>query len=544
MSRHLANPTVSRPFAQTAPVLLAELPQTVTVPCPRVMIAAPHGRSGKTVVTLGLLRAFSLRGVDAQPFKKGPDFIDPGWHSLACHRTSRNLDSFFMTPDQIRTVLGDVSAGSQISLLEAAMGFFDGTDCEGTSSAAEIAKITKTPVILVLDVTRMTRTAAAVVMGCQHFDPDVEIVGVIANRVRGQRQELLLREVIEGYCQIPLLGCVPSSTVVDIPDRHLGLISSTEVAAIDRHLDSIAKHIASHVDLDAVLAMSATAQPLTYLRDCTWQGTRKIMAATARAATAQTATAARALQAAPAPQLLLERPAPASVKEPLVARPADNAGMPLGRACIGVLRDQAFSFYYPENLQALRDLGADLVFVDALHDRALPKNINALYIGGGFPEIFAAELEANEEFRNSVSDFALSGAPIWAECGGLMYLALSLEHQGKHYSMVGALPIETRMEAKRQAHGYSVLKVDAENPWFAVGACIKGHEFHHSAVVNADSGLRYIFMAGNRRGIANAADGICQKGIVASYTHVNAFASPCWAERFVEHARRGVVSRL
>ena len=333
---------------------------------PRVMVAAPHGRSGKTVLTLGLLRALRRQGCAVQPFKKGADFIDPGWHTVAAGRTSRNLDRYFMEPDQIRAVVREASAGADACVIEAAMGLYDGLDAEGSTSSAEIAKITDTPVILVLDVTRMTRTAGALVLGCCAFDPDVRIAGVILNRVRGARQRGLITEVIERTCGIPVVGAVPADARLDVPDRHLGLVTSGETDGRERLLDGIADVVEEWVDLDAVRAVAAGAGEL-----------------------------------------------PGAMPETLHAD--DAAEAPGARATIAVVRDEVFPFYYPENLAALERAGARLAFVRSLEDDALPPDADGLYVGGGFPEVFAAQLHANEGLRRSVRERAAHGLPVYAE---------------------------------------------------------------------------------------------------------------------------------
>jgi cobyrinic acid a,c-diamide synthase len=453
------------------------------------MLAAPSGRSGKTVLALGLLRAYRRQNLAAQPFKKGPDFIDPGWHSLAAGRRSRNLDAFFMNGSQLTTVLRTCAGDADISIIEGAMGLFDGLGAQDANSTAAVAKILRTPVILVLDVRRMTRTAAALVMGCQHFDPELKIAGVILNRVgSGRRHQQTLRESIETCCHIPVIGAVPTDARLEIPDRHLGLISSTEDAGAEKLLDTAADIIAEHVDLEALRALAGAGAPL--------------------------------LKSAPA------SPPPYPV--------AAGAARPR----LAIIRDEAFCFYYEENLEALRAAGAELVFADSLRDRALPADIDALYIGGGFPEVFAARLTANTGFRASVRSQAEAGLPIYAECGGLMYLARSLAYNGAAWPMTGVLPLDTTMEAKRQAHGYTILVAAGHNPWFTAGERLLGHEFHHSRIINKDPAAGAVFHNQRGCGVDGAADGVRYKNVIAAYTHVNALASPAWAPALVAQAAR------
>lgn len=457
---------------------------------PRVMIAAPHGRSGKTVLTLGLLRAFEQRGVAVQPFKKGPDYIDTGWHTRAARRESRNLDCFFMEPAVLRAVLGTASDGARLGIIEGAMGLFDGLDLEGSCSSAEVAKLTATPVVLVVDVTRMTRTVAAVVLGCMQFDPAVQVAGVILNRVQGARQENLARQAVERFCGIPVLGAVPKDGRLSIPDRHLGLLSSTEAAACDGVLDGIAQAVSGQVDLDALLRIADAAPPLDVPQ-------------------------ASALPLAAGP------------------RPAAQGAAPR----IAVVRDRAFCFYYPENLRALEAAGAELVFADSLEDAALPAAIDGVLIGGGFPEVFAERLQANEGFRASVRECVERGVPVHAECGGLMYLGRRLHRAGASFEMAGAMGFDSVMEERRQGHGYAVVEAGEGHPWLAAGTVMRGHEHHHSRVVDLDPDLRLVCACRRGHGVVPGQDGLCYRNAVAGYTHLNALAAPAWAPAFVEAAR-------
>lgn len=467
---------------------------------PRVMIAAPHGRSGKTVLTLGLLRALRQQGVDVRPFKKGCDFIDPGWHALAAGATSRNLDRYFMEPDQVRDVMVENSVGADMCVVEAAMGLYDGLDVEGSCSSAEIAKLTATPVILVIDVTRMTRTAAALVMGCCAFDPDVRIAGVILNKVRGQRQRELVTQAIERYCDVPVVGSVPQDAGMDVPDRHLGLVTGAETRGREELLDGIAEVVARHVDLDAVRFIARCAGPMPGAAE------------SARAAAGGT--------------------------RPAAAGRASEADRPGGQAVVAVMRDEAFSFYYPENLIALERAGARLVYASSLADAALPPDVDGLYIGGGFPEEHAARLQGNEGMRASVREGAERGMPIYAECGGLMYLGRHLSFRGETYDMAGALEFDTVMHEKQQAHGYALAVVREPGSWLPVGTVLKGHEHHHSQVIDLDPTLPLACEMQRGRGVTGERDGLCRKGIVAGYLHVNAIASPAWAPSFVQAAAR------
>jgi cobyrinic acid a,c-diamide synthase len=432
-----------------------------------------------------------------QAYKKGPDFIDTGWHSVATARQSRNLDSFFMSPDQICQVVATSSQDARLSIIEGAMGLYDGLDIHGSSSSAEIAKITRTPIVLVLDVTRMTRTAAAVILGCQLFDPAVRVAGVILNRVRSARQESLLREAVARYCGIPVIGALPVNDRLIIPSRHLGLLSSTEANECEQILESLADIVAAAVDLEALLDLADGVVDLP--------------------------VTARPPAATP----------PSASSLALGARPRVSTQ----RVRIAVVRDEAFCFYYPENLQALEAQGGELLTVDSLRDARLPSDLDALYIGGGFPESYASRLEANASFRGSLRGHAEAGLPICAECGGLVYLGRSLTWQQRCYAMAGALPLDTHMREHRQAHGYTLLRATEQHPWLKAGTVVKGHEFHHSEVSWRDPSLAFAYHNIRGTGVQDDRDGIVFRGIVASYTHVNALASPAWAEAFVAQAR-------
>ncbi|MEG1517449.1 MAG: cobyrinate a,c-diamide synthase [Raoultibacter sp.] len=456
-------------------------------PVPRIMIAAPHGRSGKTVLTLGLLRALHAQGLEVQPFKKGPDFIDPGWHTAAAGRVSRNLDCFFMSPQQIGSVVYENTVDADIGVIEAAMGLYDGLDVQGSSSSAEIAKLTHTPVILVIDVTRMTRTAAALVLGCQNFDSEVVIAGVILNKVRGERQRKLITETIELYCGIPVVGAVPKDARMEVPDRHLGLVTSSEFSERSLFLDDIAEIVGQSVDIDALKAIALSAGGL-------------------------------------------EQP----VDKVKVRRAAED----LSLVTLAVVLDQAFSFYYPENLIALEKEGARLVYVNSLQDKALPPDIDGLYIGGGFPEVFAEQLQSNQSFKVSVRDAIERDLPVFAECGGLMYLGRRISLGEQSFEMVGALGFDAVMQDKQQAHGYALSVVEGTSCWLQPHTELKGHEHHHSRVVNLDPALHCACRVERGRGVVDGYDGIIHKGVIAGYLHVNAFASPAWAPSFVEAAVR------
>ncbi|MEW6446955.1 MAG: cobyrinate a,c-diamide synthase [Bacillota bacterium] len=448
---------------------------------PRIVIGAPQGRSGKTTVTMGLLAALSARGLGVQPFKKGPDFIDPGWLSKVAGRPCRNLDAFFMSREALRYCLAKGSRGADIAVVEGAMGLFDGVDLQGSGSTAEIAKALESPVLLVVNAVRMTRSIAAIVLGCQNFDPEVNIRGVILNNVARPRHEKMLRAAVETYCGLPVVGTLPKNKAWEIPDRHLGLIPAGEDERLFRAVEAARGSAEKYIDIDSVLEIARSAPPLP------WK------------------------QVVPKAVGRIKR-----------------------RVRVGVFRDRAFSFYYPENLEALEDAGAHLVFIDALSD-ALP-DVDALYIGGGFPEVFAAELQANKTLREAVLRKIEEGMPVYAECGGLMYLARSLLYNGKRYAMAGALPFDVEMGTEPRGHGYMRLKVLRGNPYFTPGKQIRGHEFHHSSVSSLPDGAVFGYEVERGYGINGSVDGFVYKNTMASYCHLHALAVPEWAPVFVAKA--------
>lgn len=458
-------------------------------PIPRIVVGAIQGRSGKTTFTIGLLRALRNRGYHVQPFKKGPDYIDPSWMTMASNTPCRNLDAFMMTREQIRHSLGVYGSKADIAVIEGAMGIFDGLDVEGSNSTAELAYLTESPVILVVSGQRITRSVAALINGVVHFDPRIKIGGVILNQVARPRHENIMRNSIAKYCDVPVLGALPKTKDIQIPDRHLGLIPAGEQEALANRIERLGKLVEDHVDIDALLKIAHQA-----------------------------------------PDIEVGEPLP------LVAKTPDSP-------TIGVLRDPAFSFYYPENIEALERHGAHVVSINSITDFALP-DIDGLYIGGGFPEVMAAELEANKHLRHQLKEKIEAGLPVYAECGGLMYLCRGLEVDGVEHEMVGAFPAVVKMEKKPQGHGYAIQEVATENPYFEKGQTIRGHEFHHSRIVFDDATPENHLLAyQTKRGKGlceqngTLVDGLMYKNSLGTYHHFHAATSEKWAENFVKKAQ-------
>ncbi len=457
---------------------------------PRVVISALRGGSGKTVVSIGVIAALKARGNSVAPFKKGPDYIDAGWLALAAGRPCYNLDSFLLSAETIRRsfCLHSPAAGSAV--IEGNRGLYDGIDLDGVTSTAELAKLLQAPVVLCLDCTKSTRTMAAVVTGCIGFDPAVSIRGVILNRVAGARHESILRRSIEHYSGVPVIGAVPKLGREIFPERHMGLVPTPEHGWAADSIRAIARVASQYIDLEAFSRISHSAPSIDPVCGSTPAENRMVSLSASR---------------------------PRGVR-------------------IGLLRDSAFQFYYPENIDALSAAGAETVVASPLVDRDLPE-IDALYIGGGFPETHAPELAANTAFSSCLRELVEEGLPVYAECGGLMYLGEALEVGGQRHAMAGVLPVAFALFKRPQAHGYTVLAVEGENPYYPAGTEIRGHEFHYSRVVRwggRDSDL--VFRMRRGVGIHADRDGICYKNVLATYTHIHALGTPDWATSLVRNA--------
>jgi cobyrinic acid a,c-diamide synthase len=451
---------------------------------PRVVIAGMSGDSGKTLLSLGLLLALRKRGVPVCAFKKGPDYIDPAWLTWASDCPTRNLDSYLMGFETLRTAFVRHALPDGFNLIEGNRGLFDGVDAEGSHSTAALAKTLCAPVLLVINAAKTTRTAAAWVLGSQKLDPEVQIAGVVINRVHGTRHESMLRQSIESVCGVPVLGALP--VVADdilLPERHLGLVTPSEHPRIGKLDESLRELVEENVDLEMILQI------------------------------------ARATPSLAAPQ-------PDPIELPISGRPS-----------IGYLRDAAFTFYYPENLEGLERRGAKLVPVSALSSRQLPSQLDALYIGGGFPETHAEALHANRSFLESLRGRIREGLPVYAECGGLMLLSRAILWRGRSFAMAGVLPITVEMCPRPQGHGYTVLSVDKPNPFLPVGLKLKGHEFHYSRIVLDDVPVPTACEVIRGSGCYARRDGMLVEHVWASYTHLHARATPEWAQGFVRAAR-------
>lgn len=456
---------------------------------PRVVIAAPQGKSGKTTVSLGLCAALVCRGVVVQPFKKGPDYIDPSWLAAAAGRDCHNLDIFLIPEDKLLSSFQCSCSGADLALIEGAMGLYDGLTEDGSGSTAQVARWLGSPIIMVVNTARMTRSVAAMLSGYQSFEPQTKIAGVILNNVAGSRHESKLVSAVERYCGIPVLGAIPRNKFLHINQRHLGLIPCKETETANLLIERIAKIIESHVNLDSVLNIARQSDERFISVGCKVEEKRHLVR-------------------------------------------------------IGILEDKVFNFYYPENLDALRKAGADLVFINSLKDQKLP-DIDGLYIGGGFPELFLKELEANSLLRLNIAQAIENGMPVYAECAGLMYLCRAVRCRGKRHEMVGAIPGEVEVCQRPQGHGYVELEVMNANPLFPVGMKLRGHQFHYSRLITLAE-FNFIHRVERGRDKDVKVDGILYKNVLASYTHLHASGVPQWAEYFVALVKRerkiGIIS--
>jgi cobyrinic acid a,c-diamide synthase len=356
-------------------------------------------------------------------------------------------------------------------------------DLEGSVSTAELAKLLQSPVVLIVDCTKVTRTVAAMVLGCQTLDPDVAIRGVILNKLAGGRHESIIRKSIEHYCNLSIVGSIPKFKNIAFPGRHLGLVPPQEHSGAEEAINTASHIVEKYLDIEKLWEIAQEAQPLP-----------------------------------PHPSLPLE-------------------GGGQGRGCelrIGVIRDSAFQFYYQENMEALKRTGANLIEFSALTDD-LPSALDVLYIGGGFPETHAAALSANEKLRQAIKKAAEDGLPIYAECGGLMYLSDELTWEGRTYPMAGVLPIAIGVSKKPQGHGYTIMEVDAPNPYFKTGQILHGHEFHYSYVLRMveKDGVHFVFKMKRGQGLINGMDGICYRNVLATYSHMHALGAREWVDGII-----------
>jgi cobyrinic acid a,c-diamide synthase len=464
----------------------------------RIFISAALKSSGKTTVSIGLCAALKRRNLVVQSFKKGPDYIDPYWLSQATGRDCYNLDFYTMEREEILSMMHSKSQDADIALIEGNKGLYDGLDLDGSNSNAALATLTQTPVILVLNARGMTRGIAPLILGYQAFDKNVSIKGVILNQLGGSRHESKLRNVIEHYTDVEVVGAIHNDSRFDIEERHLGLVPGHEDPFSTQKIELLADAICDQVNLDAVLSIANQAPAL------------------------------------PASEISAEIKPGRQTKD----------------IKLGLVRCSAFGFYYPDDLQALQDAGAELIEVDPCHQTELPE-IDALFIGGGFPETHMNELEANKHLRTAIKSAIDNGLPTYAECGGLMYLARSIQWNKEICEMVGCIETDIIMEKRPQGRGYVQLEETEHSLWPPLQSSqqsgsnhpknnnqvINAHEFHYSRFKYVDKNVQFAFKVKRGSGINGESDGYVYKNLLANYTHQrNTWNNP-WAQRFINFAR-------
>lgn len=449
---------------------------------PRLAVAGLGGDSGKTLLSLALLLWAREEGLAAAGFKKGPDYIDAAWLTWAAGSPARNLDTHLMGFEGALRAFRAHAAVGGLSVLEGNRGLYDGLDARGSHSTAELAKTLQAPVVLVVSTTKVTRTAAALVLGCRALDGEVPFAGVVLNQVATSRQERVVRQAVEADAGLPVLGAIPrlpSSRV--LPGRHLGLVTPAEHPAIGEVEETLRREVWPHLDLGGLREAAARAPAL---------------------------------------------PSPPA----LASSPSGGTGLR-----IGVVKDSAFTFYYPENLEALEAAGASLAFLSPLAGEHFPENLDALYIGGGFPETHAPRLEQAREWFGGLRAAVEAGLPVYAECGGLMVLCRALRWRGKRHLLAGVLPAEVEVFPSPQGHGYAEIEVDRANAFYPPGLRLRGHEFHYSRVVEGTPETAATVLRGS--GALNRRDGLVYKGVWASYLHLHAAATPEWTNSLLSGAR-------
>jgi len=452
---------------------------------PRLVIAGTHSGVGKTTIATALIAAFTRRGLRVQPFKIGPDFIDPGFHQAAAGRVSRNLDGWMLSRNSNLEILARACADADLAIVEGVMGLFDGrgaTSEEG--STAEMAKWLEAPVLLVVDASAMARSAAAVVRGFETFDPDLDVAGVLFNRIGGARHADILRESTRARCQSTPLGFLPRDEKIALPSRHLGLTMATE-ALTGECLAAMVAWVEDHVDLDTLLKLARERS--------------------------------RGFEISMAP-------------------PARRAG---SKARVGIARDAAFCFYYQDNLDALAECGAELVEFSPVRDRKLPDEIDGLYLGGGYPELHARELSQNQPMLESIRRFIETGAPVYAECGGFMYLTEAIvDAEGREHPMARVFPTRARMQSRLAALGYIQPEPARDALWLDPEEKPRGHQFRYSSMDPMPPEIA--------RAYKSPAEGYRIHSVLGSYIHLHFRSCPRFAERFVEDCaqRRGAQRRV
>lgn len=484
----------------------------------RFMISAAHKSSGKTTLSVGLCGALHARNRSVQPFKKGPDYIDPIWLTQASGRPCRNLDLYLMSSLEVTTTFRNHSQSVEVALVEGNKGLYDGLALDGSNSNAALAKCLDLPVVLVLDARGMTRGIAPLILGYQAFDSDIRFAGVILNQLGGARHESKLRQVIEHYTDIPVLGAVHHDPQLFVAERHLGLVPGNEADGAADLIRQLSERIEQQVDLGTLLERTRTIPQ-------------------SRSAQEPQQESVRLEPPLRVPKTLSSSSAPQPTG-PILDPQYGPSQTPVR---IAIARDQAFGFYYADDLEALESAGARLVPFNTLTDPVFPE-VDGLYIGGGFPESFAAALAANQSLRRHLHRVIAAGLPTYAECGGLMYLARSLRTtEGEEYPMVGIIPGRVVMHTRPVGRGYVHLAEQAQHPWprpKAPAQNIRAHEFHYSSLEGLPPDTRFAYQVLRGYGINGTQDGLLIGHVLASYSHLRTIGDCIWASRFVAFIRQ------
>jgi cobyrinic acid a,c-diamide synthase len=455
-----------------------------------ILVSGTHSGCGKTSLTLGLLAALTRRGMRCAPFKTGPDFIDPGLHELACGRVSHNLDSWMLSPGTNSEIFSRYASGSDVAVIEGAMGLFDGASGVSESgSAAHMAKLLGIPVVLVVDVSGMARSVAAMARGFSCFDPDLATAGVVCNRVGGPGHREFLAEALD-MAGVPVLGSLARVPELAMPSRHLGLVTAQDLTAHPDWIQRLADWVEAGVDVDRLLR----ALPETGL---------------------------------------------APTCPPVSAPSAPPVPPPPRRVRLGVARDRAFCFAYAENLRLLDAAGADVFFFSPLADQRLPDGLDGLYLPGGYPELHAEALSANTAMLSDIRGFCLSGRPVYAECGGFMALTRAIEDQeGRAWPMAGVFDCTARMRPRFAALGYREALLTTPTPLGPAGTVARGHEFHYSNLTGVPD-VPAVYRLSGRKGPLDAPEGFLRGNTLGSYVHLHFASNPDLAGNFVAAMARG-----
>ncbi len=454
---------------------------------PRIVIAGTNSGVGKTTITTGLMVALTELGLKVQGFKVGPDYIDPSYHTKATGRNSINLDPWLLGEDGVRELFQRNAQAADIAVIEGVMGLFDGVGGEiGLGSTAQVAKILEAPVVLVINAKSMSGSIAAIVKGFCDLDPEVLIKGIILNRVASDQHQAMLQMTIQKYNQLPIAGVLRNDAVQSWTERHLGLVPVHELPFDNCLFQELGHTIAENLDLSLILEFAKSAGPLAI-------------------------------------------PPTVIYREILTSEP---------KVRIAYAYDAAFNFYYQDNLALLKHYGAELVPVSPLNDQCLPADIHGMLIGGGFPESFLASLSANTSFQKDLKAQHAKGLPIYAECGGMMYLTQAIvDFEGQEFPMVGLLPGKCKMTKRLAALGYYQGQVLQDNLLFFQNTTIKGHEFHYSELVETPSQFPWVYALNKRAGTPTRLEGYTQANLLASYLHLHFASNPSAAENLIKHCQ-------